>query len=120
MFTQSQWFLQGLLFTIQTEIFSYYKLNPDDNQHIDFADLLKKALGLLGAKKMLVELVCTDKKSDCIEDLVKKYKTKSQISFAINYSTSLPESAFQPPVTTFRNTMYSNAANRWPMHKKID
>ena len=37
---------------------------------MDFADLLKKALGLLGAKKKLVDLVCTDKKSNCIEDLV--------------------------------------------------
>ena len=93
-FTQSRWFLQGLPSTIQTEMFYRYELDPDDDLHMDFADLLKKALGLLGAKKKLVDLVRTDKKSDQIEDLVDKCEKKTRISSATNYSAPLPESAF--------------------------
>ena len=119
-FTQSWWFLQGLPSTIQIEIFYRYELDSDDDQHMDFADLLKKALGLLRAKKKLVDLVCTNKKSDYIENLVEKYETKTQISSAVNYSTLLPESAVQPPVAISRNTMYSNAADPQPVDKKID
>lgn len=54
-----------------------YKLDPDNNLHIDFADLLKKALALLEAKKKLVDLVWTDKKSDQIENLMIKYGIKT-------------------------------------------
>lgn len=67
---------------------------------MEFANLLKKALGLLGVKKKLVDLVLTDKKSDQIEDLVDKYKKKTRISFAANYFALLPKSAFQLPVAT--------------------
>ena len=88
-FTQSRWFLQGLPSTIQTEMFYRYELDPDDDLHMDFANLLKKALGLLGAKKKLVDLVRTDKKSDRIEDLVDKCEKKTRISSAANYSTPL-------------------------------
>ena len=119
-FTQSRWFLQGLPSTIQTEMFYRYELDPDDDLHMDFADLLKKALGLLGAKKKLVDLVRTDKKSDRIEDLVDKCEKKSQISFATNYSAPLPESAFQPPIATLIPTTYSGAADSQPEDKKID
>lgn len=39
-------------------------------------------------------MVQTNKKSNWIEDLIDKYKKKTQISFTANYSTSLPKSAF--------------------------
>lgn len=119
-FTQSRWFLQGLPSTIQTEMFYRYELDPDDHLHMDFADLLKKALGLLGAKKRLVDLVRTDKRSDQIEDLVDKCEKKTRISSAINYSTPLPDSAFQPPVATSIPIIYSGAADPRPVDKKID
>lgn len=60
-----------------------YELDPDNDLHMDFTDLLKKALGLLGAKKKLVDLVRTDKKNGRIEDLVDKCENKTQISSAI-------------------------------------
>ena len=119
-FTQSRWFLQGLPSTIQTEMFYRYELDPDDDLHMDFADLLKKALGLLGAKKKLVDLVRTDKKSDRIEDLVDKCEKKTRISSAANYSTPLPESAFQPPVATPIHSAYSSTADPRPVDRKID
>ena len=119
-FTHSRWFLQGLPSTIQTKMFYRYELDPDNDLHIDFADLLKKALGLLGAKKKLVDLVWTDKKSKWIEDLVDKYEKKTRISSVTNYSAPLPKFAFQPPVATFIPTTYSGAADSWPVDKKID
>ena len=119
-FTQSRWFLQGLPSAIQTEMFYRYELDPDDDLNMDFADLLKKALGLLGAKKKLVDLVRTDKKSDRIEDLVDKCEKKTRISSATNYITPLPESAFQPPVAAPITTTYSGAVDPRPVDKKID
>ncbi|MCJ1348653.1 hypothetical protein MMC31_006886, partial [Peltigera leucophlebia] len=120
LFTQSHWFLQGLSSAIQTEMFYRYELDPDDDLNMDFADLLKKALGLLGAKKKLVDLVRTDKKSNRIEDLVDKCEKKTQISSATNYFTPLPESAFQPPVATLITKTYSDAADPRPVDRKID
>lgn len=102
------------------EMFYRYELDPDNDLNMDFADLLKKALRLLGAKKKLVDLVWTNKKSDRIEDLVDKYEKKIQISSAINYSTPLPESAFQPPVATSIITTYFGAAYPRPIDRKIE
>ena len=68
----------------------------------------------------LVDLVRTDKRSDRIEDLVNKYETKIQISFAANYSAPLPESVFQPPVATRISTTHSGTADSRPVDKKID
>lgn len=100
-------------------MFYRYKLDPDDDLYMNFADLLKKALGPLGAKKKLVDLVWTDKKSDWIKDLVDKCENKIRISSAINYSTPLPDSVFQPPVATFIPITYSGAVDPRPVDKKI-
>lgn len=83
--------LKGVIFTIEIETFYHYKLNLDNDLNIDFANLLKKALGLLKTKKKLVNLVLIDKKS---EDLVNKYEKKTQVSFIINHFMPLPESTF--------------------------
>lgn len=101
-------------------MFYCYELNPNDDQHMDFTNLLKKLLGLLGVKKKLIDLVRKDKKSDRIEELREKCERKTRISSAIYYSTLLPESVFQSPITTFRNIIYSNAADSWPVDKKIN
>lgn len=100
-------------------MFYRQELDPDDGQHMDFVDLLKKALGLLGANKKLMYLVRIDKKSDRIEDLVGKCETKTRISSAANYSTPLPESTFQPPVATLIPMTHSSTADPWPVNKKI-
>lgn len=39
-----------------------YELNPDGDLNIDFENLLKKAMRLLGAKKKLASLVQVEKK----------------------------------------------------------
>ena len=54
-----------------------------------------------------MDLVRTNKKTDRIEDLVDKCEKNTRISSTINHSTSLPESAFQPPVAVPINTVYS-------------
>lgn len=92
-------------------MFYRYKLDPDNDLHINFADLLKKALKLLRAKKKLVDLVQTDEKSNRIEDLIDKCEKKTRISFAANYSTPLPNSTFQPPVATSMPTTYTIIAD---------
>lgn len=101
-------------------MFYRYKLDPNDNLHMDFINLLKKALGLLGAKKKLVDLVCIDKKTDHIEDLIDKYEKNIQISSAINHSTFLPKFAFQPPVAVPINITYSNRTHSQSLDKKLD
>ncbi len=56
-FTQSRWFIQGLPLDLQMEMFCRYSLDPDDDLNMDFDDLLKKAMELLGAKKKLASMV---------------------------------------------------------------
>lgn len=101
-------------------MFYYYELALDDDLYIDFADLLKKALGLLGAKKKLVDLVWTDKKSNRIEDLVNKYEIKTQINSTANYSSFLPVFAFQPSVTMHIPTTYCSISDSRPADNKIN
>lgn len=76
------------------KIFYYYKINLNNNLNIDFAYLLKKCLKLLKTKKILVELVWIDEKSNQIKDLVDKCKKKISISSIINYFTLLPKFMF--------------------------
>lgn len=74
---QSCWFLQGLTSIIQIEMFYCYELDPDNDLYMDFANLLKKALELLEAKKKLIDLVQRDKKSNRIEELINKCEKKT-------------------------------------------
>lgn len=93
--------------------------SPDDDLDIDFIHLLKKALGLLGAKKQMVDLVRTDWKSDRIEDLVDKCQKKSKVgSFAHDF-TLLPKPAFQPSVAHMLNNFCGNNAAIWPANQII-
>ncbi len=48
---------------------------------MEFTNLLKKSLRLLGAKKQMVDIARTDKKSDRIEDPVDKCKKKLKNRF---------------------------------------
>ena len=79
-FIQSRWFLQSLPTHIQTEMFYRYELDPDDDFNMDFDDLLKRDMGLLGAKKKLANLVQVEKKSQKVEDLIEKCDYKTRIS----------------------------------------
>lgn len=101
-------------------MFYRYELDPDDDLHMEFANLLKKALGLLGAKKKLVDLFWTDNKSDRIKDLVNKCEVKTQISLATHYFVPLPALAFQPPIAAHIPTTYSGIADYPSPDDKID
>ena len=79
-FTQPRWFIQSLPSHLQTEMFYKYELDPDDDVNIDFDNLLKKAMGLLGAKKKLASLVQVKKESQGVEDLVEKCDLKTRIN----------------------------------------
>ncbi len=68
LFTQSRWFIRGLPSTVQSELFYRYEFDPDEDEDIDFKDLLKKASALVGAKKRMINLILTDKKNDRITD----------------------------------------------------
>ena len=98
-FTQSRWFIQGLASTVQSELFYRYELDPDEDEDMDFKDLLKKALALVGSKKRMIDLIRIDKKNDRITDLVDKCEKKSKIISTFSNTSSLPESAFQPSIT---------------------
>lgn len=92
-FTQSRSFLQGLPSYLQTEMFYRYELDPDDDLKMDFDDLLKKAMGLLGAKKKLASLVQVEKAGQEVENLVGKcdYKPESALPQTV-FDTYLPAS----------------------------
>ncbi len=77
------------------EMFCRYSLDPDDDLHIDFDDLLKKVMGLLGAKKKLASMVQVEKESQGIEDLVEKCNQRTRISSTPNVTPpSVP--TYQP------------------------
>lgn len=69
----------------------FYQYSPDlnDNLNIDFDNLLKKAMGLLGAKQKLVSIVQVEKKSQEVENLVKRYNHKTCISSTFDYVITL-------------------------------
>ena len=62
------------------EMFCRYELNPDDDLNMDFDDSLKKAIGLLGAKKKLASIVQVEKERQGVENLVEKCNYKTHIS----------------------------------------
>lgn len=69
---------------------------------MDFDDLLKKAIGLLRAKKKLASLVQVEKGSQKVEDLVEKYNCKTRISLMPNrLLTQPPISIYQPLILFF-------------------
>lgn len=65
-------------------MFHQYSLDSDDNHNTDFDDLLKKAMGLLKAKKRFASIVEILKKSQEVEDLMEKYNHNARISSISN------------------------------------
>ena len=63
LYTQCQWFLQGLPETLLTEIFYRYDIDLEDDNGIDFDDLLEKSLVLIGCRKRLADFT-KEKESD--------------------------------------------------------
>ena len=65
---------------------------------MEFENLLKKAIGLLMAKKKLASLVHVEKKSRRVEDLIVKYDYKSHIVCNPSYFIMPPSiPAYHPP-----------------------
>ena len=56
-YTQCQWFLQGLPERVVMEIFYRYDIDLDDDDDLDFGDLLEKALVLANIQDKDTDLV---------------------------------------------------------------
>ena len=118
-FTQSRWFIQGLPSDLQMEMFCRYSLDPDDDLNMDFDDLLKKAMGLLGAKKKLASMVQVEKESQRIEDLVEKCNQRTRISSTPNVTPpSVP--THQPLNFSATTSVQISGADYRPVDRKID
>ena len=93
-------------------------LNEDFN--MVFTNFLMKILRLLRAKKQIIKLFLTDKKSDSIKDLVSKCKKKSRKSTSDNNFTFLLESSFHSSVVSAMTNLYSNSTTFWLADQKIE
>ena len=60
LYTQCQWFLQGLPERIVMEIFYRYDIDLEDDDSLDFGDLLEKALALVKRSKCLADCCARD------------------------------------------------------------
>lgn len=93
------------------EMFCRYELDPDDDLNMDFDDLLKKAMGLLGAKEKLASLVQVEKESQGVEDLVEKCDYKTRISSTPNRLVTSPSiPTYQPPIFSAPNAVQTRGA----------
>ena len=57
LYTQCQWFLQGLPERVVMEIFYRYDIDLEEDDGLDFGDLLEKVLVLVKRRKYLVEFI---------------------------------------------------------------
>ncbi len=102
-------------------MFYRYELDPDNDLNMDFDDLLKKAMALLGAKKKLASLVQVEKKSQEVEDLVEKCDYKTRISSIPNCPfMQSPISTFQPLIPPTHTPVQTGRADYQPVDKKIN
>lgn len=69
-YTQLKWFLQGLSFSIQPELFNHYNIDLDEEAVLDFESMLNKAYGLIETRKKIVELGTTNIKNDIMRELI--------------------------------------------------
>ncbi len=68
LYSQCQWFLQGLLERVVMEIFYRHDIDLEDDDSLDFEDLLEKALVIIRRRKYLADFI-----QDKEIDLVNKY-----------------------------------------------
>ncbi len=102
-------------------MFYRYELDPDDDLNIDFSDLLKKAMRLLGAKKKLASIVKVEKKSQEVKDLVEKCDYKTHISSTPNrLLTQSPIPTHQPLIFPAPTSVHTSGVDYRPLNKKID
>ncbi len=99
-YIRSKWFLQGLPHTYWTKLFYWHNLYLEGDDAINFDDLLKKTLTLIGAKKQIVDLARINHNNKRISDLVDKSSSNERVSSLSDIVLPLPESAFQCPVTS--------------------
>ncbi len=64
-YTQCQWFLQGLPKKIVMEIFYWYDIDLEDDNSLDFDDILEKALVLVKRSNYLADFIW-DRENDLI------------------------------------------------------
>ena len=102
-------------------MFYRYELDPDDDLNMEFDDLLKKAMGLLGAKKKLASLVYIEKEGQEVEDLVEKCEHKTRISSTRNRLLTFPSMhAHQSPILPAVSSFQARGTDYRLVDKKID
>ena len=94
-YTQCQWFLQGLPEKVVIEIFCRHDIDLEDDDGLDFEDLLEKALAIVRRKKILANSI-QDKETD----LVSKYtdsqeKVPTTPNIVEPFTNSTPPTRFQ-------------------------
>lgn len=88
---------------------------------MDFDDLLKKAMGLLGAKKKLSSLGQVEKADQEVENLVEKCDYKTRISSTSNRLLTQPLiPTYQPPIIPNHTSVQISGADYRPIDKKMD
>lgn len=84
-------------------MFCQYSIDTNNNLKINIEDYLKKVIRLFGVNKILPSIVEIEKKSQEIEDFVKKCNYKVRIS-------SILKRLITPPFITFYQRLYFQAA----------
>lgn len=103
------------------EMFYRYEMDPDDDLNMDFDDLLKKAMKLLGAKKKLASVVQVEKKGQRVEDLIEKCNYKTRISSTPNCLITPSSVPTYPPFNFPAASLpQTTSADYRPVDKKID
>ena len=72
-YIQCQWFLQGHSERLVMEIFYWYDIDLEDDNRLDFEDLLEKALVLAKRRKYLADFI-RDKKTDLVNKYVDSFR----------------------------------------------
>ena len=103
------------------EMFCRYSLDSDDNLNMNFDDLFKKAMGLLGAKKKLASMVQVEKESQGVEDLVEKCNHRTRINSTPNRVITPPSvPTYQPLNFPAATPVQTTSADYRLVDRKID
>ena len=89
LYTQCQWFLQGLPERVVMEIFYRYDIDLEDDDDLDFEDLLEKALVLVKRKKFLADFI-RDEETDLANKYTEPQKAPTPTTYVPDIVESVP------------------------------
>ena len=94
LYTQCQWFLQGLPGGIVMEIFYRYNIDLEDDDDLDFGDLLEKVLVLVKRRKFLADFI-QDKETDLVHKYTEPQKVPTTLNIVESSSNPNPPTRIQ-------------------------